>query len=94
MNDAQTKINLAFEKYLSSSFSKQNFADIQTEFDEQIAAQVETIYNKALNAPVNWHTATMDSALDTMHEFLTESYPWLSDQARTKINYAFIMAWK
>ena len=94
MNDAQNKINLAFEKHLSSSLTKQNLADIQTEFGIDTAAQVKTIYSEALNAPVKWRTATMDSALDTMHRFLTENYPWLSDKARTKINYAFIMAWK
>lgn len=94
MSDTQTKINLAFEKHLSSHLSKQNLADILAEFDTEIAAQVQKIYSESLNVPVDWRTATMDSALDTMHQFLKDKYPWLSDETRTKINYAFIMAWK
>ena len=36
----------------------------------------------------------MDSGLDGMHAFLKANYPWLTREARTDLNYQFIMNWK
>lgn len=94
MNEEQIKINEAFEKFLRNYLSPEDRKQIAAVYGEQIAEQVRTIYDEALNAPVDWGSATMDSALDSMHEFLDQKYPWLSPVARTKINHAFIMVWK
>lgn len=94
MTDNQTKINAAFEDFLESYLSSESQKQIADTYGAEIAAEVKAIYDDALNAPVDWRTATMDSALDAMHELLTRKYPWLSPKSRTKLNYAFIMAWK
>ena len=94
MTDEQTKINEAFEKCLSSYLSKEAKKQISEIYGAKVAAEVTAIYDDALSAPVNWRTATIDSALPILHELLDRKYPWLSGLARQNINYSFIMEWK
>ena len=94
MFNEKDKINEAFEIYMESYLSKETRAKIAETYGESIAAEVESIYKDALNCPVDWRTAKMDAALSALHRFLDSKYPRLTEKARTKINYAFIMAWK
>ena len=97
MTDIQNKINQAFERFLLTTntyFSKKDLESIAVEYGAETAIQIKKIYDDAIDAPIDWRTATMDSALETMHDFLNREYPWLSQKARANINYAFIMTWK
>lgn len=94
MTDEQAKINDAFERFLNSNLSLDAQQQITDSYGEETAAQVKAIYDEALSVPVDWRTATIDSALPVLHEFLNSDYSWLSDKARSNINYAFIMAWR
>ena len=92
--DEQNMINQAFEKYLGSSLSKKARQNIVDRYGEDIASKEDAVYSDAMKAPVDWRTASVDNALDTLHDMLNSKYPWLSTEARKNINYAFIMAWK
>ena len=97
MTDEQNKINQAFERFLLTTntyFSKKDLESIAVEYGSEAAIQAKKIYDEAIDAPVDWRTATMDSALGVLHDFLDREYSWLSPKARTNINYAFIMTWK
>jgi hypothetical protein len=92
--DEQNNINEAFEVFLQPYLNQEAQEKIAVRHGENIAAKVKAIYNDALNCPVDWSTATMDTALSAMHRLLDDKYQWLSAKARTNINYAFIMSWK
>jgi hypothetical protein len=94
MTDDQSKICESFETFLDPYLSEAARKRIAARYGEEIAAEVNAIYDDALNAPVDWRTADMNTALDVMHQLLNEKYPWLSAKARMKINYAFLMSWK
>ncbi len=94
MTDEQSLINEVFEKYLGSSFSKEARQKVAQAHGEEIASQVKVIYEDALHTPVDWRTASLDTALPVLHDLLNNKYPWLSAEARKNLNYAFIMAWK
>lgn len=88
------QINAALVQCVSSSLSREAEAEITRRFGAGTAAQVRAVYDAAMNCPVDWRTANMDTALDALHAFLREQYPWLSDEARTRLNYCYIMCWK
>ena len=94
MPTEQETINEAFEKYLSPSLTRETRQKIAEEYGKSVASKINIIYDDVMNAPVDWRTATVDSALPILHGFLETNYPWLSPDARKKLNYAFIMTWK
>ena len=94
MADEQDIINEAFETLQESYLSKDAREKITALYGEGIAARVKAIYDDALKCPVDWRTATIDTALPVLHELLAARYPWLSGKARSKITGAFIMEWK
>jgi hypothetical protein len=94
MADEQEIINEAFETFQESYLSKESHEKITALYGERIAARVKAIYEDALKCPVDWRTATIDTALPVLHELLTSKYPWLSGKARSKITGAFIVEWK
>jgi hypothetical protein len=81
MTDAQ---NLIIE-------ARQEIADV---YGEEIVSKVIDIYTDAIDCPVDWRTINGCSALPILHALLNSKYPWLNEEARKKINYAFIMTWK
>ncbi len=90
----ETKINEAVERCVSSDLSPDAERQIADLYGARIAAETRSVYEAALNCPVDWRTATMDDALSALHRFLDDKYPWLSAEARSRLNYCFIMAWK
>jgi len=62
--------------------------------EQFIASKIDAVYTDAINCSIDWHTATIDTGLDILHQTLNSKYTWLSPEARKKINYAFIMTWK
>ena len=92
--DDQAKVNEAVARCLRSSLSEEPERRIAELYGAQVAAETRALYEDAMNCPVDWRTATMDDALDVLHRFLDDKYPWLSAEARTRLNYCFIMAWK
>jgi len=92
--DGQQEINEAFENYLGS-FLVDSIRAIEERYGQDIAGRVREIYDDAMDCPtVDWSAATMDSALGEIHRMLDAKYPWLSVEARKKVNYAYIMCWK
>jgi hypothetical protein len=94
MTDKHNLINEIFEKYLGSDLSIEARRKIVNVYGEEIVSKVIDIYTDAIDCPVDWRTATIDSALTLLHDLLNSKYPWLNAEARNKINYAFIMIWK
>ena len=94
MTEEQANINAAFETFLDSYLPPAALDNIAARYGEETAAAVKAIYDDAMDTPVDWSTATIDTALPVLHEMLATKYPWLSPMARRKINTAFIMAWK
>lgn len=90
----QNLINQAFEKYLESYLSKEARQKIADRYGEEIALKATAVYADAMNCPVDWRTATIDTALPILSELLSRNYSWLSEQARLKIIGAFVMEWK
>lgn len=75
----------------SSSEAK---AQLDSQFGEATTTEAARIVEALMNCPVDWSKASMDSALDVLWATMKSDYAWLSDEAKTQINYAFIMAWK
>jgi hypothetical protein len=94
MTDEQNLINEIFEKYLGSDLSIEASQKIADVYGKEIASKVIDIYTDAIDCPVDWRTATIDSALPILHDLLNRKYTWLNAEARKKINYAFLMTWK
>jgi hypothetical protein len=94
MADEQAMINEAIETFLESYLSIEVREKVTDLYGKGIAARVKAIYDDALKCPVDWRTATIDTALPVLHELLTGKYPWLSGKAKSKIVWAFIMEWK
>ena len=90
----QDQVNQAITQCLCSYLSEENQQQIRTLFGEDIASNVKTIYDGALNCPVDWRTATMDEGLQSLADFLSAGYPWLTREARLVLTHCFIMAWK
>src|SRR3712207_6743260 len=90
--DDKAKINEAIVRCVGSYLSPDAEREIANLYGARVAAGVRAVYDDALDCPVDWRTATMDDGLSVMHRFLDESYAWLSDEARTRLNYCFIMA--
>ena len=85
------KINEAIVRFQRPKERKQEMLDA---YGMDIVAKVEALYSEAMDCPVDWKTATMASALDALHDFLNTNYPWLTPEAKTHLNYDFIMCWK
>lgn len=94
MADERDSINAAFETCLQSYLSKEAREKIREHYGAAVAARVQAIYDDALGCPVDWRSATIDTALPVLHKFLDNKYPWLSSKARSQIVGAFIMEWK
>ncbi len=90
----RSRINQALEQCLPSYLSAEAEQEIRQRFGDEIAQQVRAIYRDALDCPVDWSRATMDSALKLLAEHLHTHYPWLTEKARSALNYCFVMAWK
>ena len=90
----EDKINEALANCLGSSLSKEAEEKIRDLYGDEVLAKAMAIYKDALDCPMDWQTATMDSALPVLAEYLKTKYPWLTPEAKRALNYCFIMAWK
>jgi hypothetical protein len=87
-------INHALAKHLASSWSPESEQKIVDEYGCEIADKAKAVYEAVIDSLVDWSKENMDSALDLMHQFINQNYSWLSKEARSKLNYNFIMVWK
>ena len=94
MTDEQVQVSEAIETFLGSYLSQNAREQIAARYGEAIATKVQSLYDDAMSCPVDWRTATIDTALPVLHDLLTGKYPWLSDKARTNVVGAFVMTWK
>lgn len=96
MSDAteHDQINAAIVRFISSYWSTEAGQQIESVYGKEVAVNAKAVYDAAMGCPVDWQTATMDSALGILSDFLTAQYRWLSQEARTRLNYCYIMTWK
>lgn len=87
-------ISEVLAKHIGSYFSVDAENKVRDLYGEEVATRAKAIYNDALNCPVDWRSATMDSALLVLAQYLNTKYPWLTPEAKTSLNYCFIMTWK
>lgn len=92
-NSQHANLNAAIILYCDIRIPTERNQQIEARFGADIFTQVETIYNQAINCGLgpDWD---MDAGLAGMHAFLTAHYPWLTQEAASKLNYHFILAWK
>ena len=88
------KVNSAIERFLQSGWSKEVEEAIINSYGQDIASQVKAVYRQAVDCPVDWSKESMDSALLILADFLKAEFPWLSKEARIRLNYCYIMTWK
>ncbi len=93
MTEEQARISDALESALGI-YSRQDKQKIVEGYGEPLATQVFAIVEDALNCPVDWKTASIDTALPVLHDLLMSRYPWLTDGARRAIIHAFVITWK
>ena len=89
-------INEAILKHVETSFSRSAEAAITAEFGTETARDVQAVYDRAMDCPVNWHEPGMDmnNALRILAEFMAAELPEISPEAKTRLNYCYIMCWK
>jgi hypothetical protein len=92
--DVNDQINEAIERCVRTGWSDEVAQEITTLHGADAAARARAVYKDAMNCPAAMGAPKMEDALDAMHAFLDERYPWLSPGARTNLNYCCIMAWK
>ncbi len=90
----QDRVNEAIAGCLVSDYSRDVERRLRETFGQEIAARVRAVYDDAMGCPVDWRTASMDEALAALHHFLGATYPWLTAEARRRLNFCFIMTWK
>lgn len=90
----QAQVNEAIVGVIESWWSSEVERTMQDRYGATVRDATRSVYDAAMNCPVDWRTATMDFSLDTLHAYLTTHYPWLPPEARTRLNYCFIMTWK
>lgn len=83
-----------FEKHLHGYLSQNTLLDIAVQYGQAYADRAKSIYDAAMDCPVDWKTANMDDGLLALSQFLSQNYPWLSQEAHYRFTGAFIMAWK
>lgn len=91
----QEQISRAIEECIGAYLSRECEQQIAERYGAEIAAQVRAIYDDAMGCPlVDWRKESMDSALSLLWEYMNGKYPWLSEKARTTLNFCYIMSWK
>lgn len=88
------KVNEAIVRFVAHDWTKALEQQITQSYGPELAAQVKFIHNEAMSCPVDWRQANMDSALAVLADFLATRFPQLSPEAKTCLNYAYIMTWK
>lgn len=93
-NTQRDNVNEAIARFVRTGWSKDLAAQIENVFGAECAQQARAVYDAAMNAPVDWETSDMNSALAVLADFMTVEFPWLSAPARTWLNYCYILVWK
>lgn len=96
MNDSTEyeKVNAALIQFVQDGWSGKSEKQIECHYGADVAAKTKSVYDQAMDCPVDWNTARMDAALGVLSDFLTTHFPWLTPEARTLLNYRFIVTWK
>ena len=93
--DSQT-ISEAIVKYVSGTFPKEQEAKIEAEYGAETAREVREIFSRAMECRVDWSSprTTMEDALADLADFLKAEFPWLSPEAKARLNHCYIICWK
>ena len=89
MTNEQRKINEAIENHLKS-FLFEVRDKIANKYGAEIIAKVETIYNDAMNCPIDWRKGNFNAALTLLNKLINDKYPWLSYKAQANLCEIFI----
>ena len=89
-------INKAIVKHVNGYLSKAAEADIEREFGAETARDVRAVYDRAMDCPVDWNAPGMDmnTALGILADFMAAELPEISPEAKSWLNYSYIMCWK
>lgn len=87
-------INEAIIRFMQTGCSQGVQDEIASVYGEAVARQVRSVYDAAVDCPVDWNKVNMNGALAALADFLRTEFPWLSAEAHTRLNYCYIMAWK
>lgn len=94
--DNSGKISEAIVRFVATGWSAAVEQDIRDAYSDEIAKQVRSVYEAAMDCPVDWNAKGMDmnSALAILADFMATELAWLSPPAKTRLNYCYIMVWK
>lgn len=88
------KISEIIVRYLQSYWSVEVGRQIEEVYGHDLAVKAKAVYDEAIDCPIDWHKEDMNSALAIVSDFLQARFPWLTERAKTRLNYCFIMVWK
>lgn len=88
------RINDAIVRFLKAGWTNQVAVEIGEALGQDVAMKVREVYRQAIDCPVDWSRETMDSALAILAGFLAARFPWLTVEARARLNYCYCMTWK
>jgi len=89
-------ISEAIVRFVESGWSREVGKRIRESHGDEIAQQVRSVYDAAMDCPVDWNAKgmNMNSALAILADYMATQLDWLSPEAKTRLNYCYIMAWK
>ena len=90
----QAQINDALVRFVESIWSRECEAAMTAYYGAELTLKAKTLYDAAMDCPVDWYQNNMNEALGILANYLAAEFPWLSAEARTRLNYNFIMTWK
>ena len=89
-------ISEAIVKHVNGTFPRAADAEIEREYGAETARDVRAVFDRAMDCPVNWNAPgmNMNAALGILADFMAGEWPDMSPQAKTRLNYCYIMCWK
>lgn len=88
------KVSEAIVRFVDSFWTAEIEQEIEASYSREVAQATRYVYHETMDCPVDWNTENMDSALAVLAEFFDSRFPWLTPEARTRLNYRFMMTWK
>jgi len=89
-------ISEAIVRFVHSTFARSEEQEIIDTYGIEVAGDVRAVYDRAMNCSVDWGSPGMDmnTALCVLADFMASELPQLSPEAKTRLNYCYIMCWK
>lgn len=85
-------LNRILENMQDTYFSDRELAEIEKAHGAEVRAEVVSLFDHLTNFGMG--AGGLDEAARQMHAAASESYPWLTNEARNRLTHAFFMNWK